>query len=64
VIAGLGLSAAASRAVSSLLFGLSPVDPPAFGGASAMLGLVALAASYLPARCASRLDPFVVLRQS
>ena len=64
VIVGLGLSAVAARALSSLLFGLSPVDPSAFGGASAILALVALAASYFPARRASRLDPFSALRQS
>ena len=64
VIVGLGLSAVAARALSSLLFGLSPIDPSAFGGASAILALVALAASYFPARRASRLDPFSALRQS
>jgi len=64
VVAGLVLSAAAARALSSLLFGLSAVDPPAFGGAAAVLVTVAILASYLPARRASRLDPFRALRQS
>jgi putative ABC transport system permease protein len=63
VTVGLGLSAVASRALSSLLYGLSPIDPPAFIGASLTLVLVALAASYVPARRASHLDPFIALRQ-
>jgi putative ABC transport system permease protein len=63
VVLGFGLSAAAGRAVSSLLFGLSPIDTPAFVGAAAALTVVALGASYLPARYASRLDPSVALRQ-
>ena len=63
VALGLGLSLAAGRAVSSLLFGVSPIDAPAFVGAAAALTLVALGASYLPARYASRLDPSVALRQ-
>ena len=62
VAVGLGLSALASRGLSSLLFGLSPVDPTAFGGASALLVFVSVAAGYLPARRASRLDPMIALR--
>jgi predicted permease len=60
---GLGLSAVASRALSSLLYGLSPIDPPAFIGASLTLLLVALGASFLPARRASHLDPSIALRE-
>ena len=60
---GLALSVAAGNAVSSLLYGLSPIDAPAFAGAAAMLTMVALAASYLPARHASRVDPSVALRR-
>ncbi len=62
VAVGLGLSALASRGLSSLLFGLSPVDPTAFGGASALLVFVSVAAGYVPARRASRLDPMIALR--
>ena len=50
-------------AAKSLLFGLKPYDPLALLGAAAVLGLVTLVASYLPARRASSLDPMTVLRQ-
>ncbi|HYT69107.1 MAG TPA: ABC transporter permease [Vicinamibacterales bacterium] len=62
VVLGLALSAAAGRAVASLLFGLSPIDVPAFAGAAAILIAVALVSGYLPARSASRLDPAAALR--
>ncbi|PYQ78721.1 MAG: hypothetical protein DMG01_10775 [Acidobacteria bacterium] len=62
VAIGLACSAMASRGLASLLFGLSPIDPVAFGGASLLLAAVAFAAGYLPARRASRLDPVIALR--
>jgi putative ABC transport system permease protein len=45
-----------------LLYGLSPTDPLTFCGIAALLVVVALVASYVPARRASRLDPVKVLR--
>jgi predicted permease len=50
------------RALVAALAGLSPADPVAFGGATAVLLIVALAASYFPARRAAGLNPVEALR--
>jgi predicted permease len=60
--AGLLAAAGASRVLGSLLFGLSGLDPLAFVGGCALLSGVAILASYLPARRATRVDPVVALR--
>ena len=61
---GLGLAAAMliGRAARSLLFELSPSDPAVLAMAALSLGAVVVAAGYLPARRASRVDPVVALR--
>ena len=60
--AGVALSLALSRLLAASLFGVSPFDPVAYFVAAALLGTIALAASALPARRASRVDPAAVLR--
>ena len=62
VAIGVAGGAAAAQALQSLLFGVSPLDPLAFAGASLTFGAVSLAASYVPARRAMRVDPMVALR--
>ncbi len=59
---GLLVALALSRVLSSLLFNMSPHDPVTFGGVTLLLIFVALAATWLPARSASKVDPIVVLR--
>ena len=62
VIAGLGASLAATRALSTLLFGVSARDPLTFGLAAAALLAIATTATWLPARTATRIDPMDALR--
>jgi len=63
LVAGTALSLAAGRAAGSMLFGLKPYDPVTLTLAAVLLALVALAASYLPAWKASRLNPTEALRE-
>jgi putative ABC transport system permease protein len=61
---GIGLAGALAltRAMASILFGVSPTDPATLAAAASLLAAVALLASYLPARHAAGLDPLISLR--
>jgi putative ABC transport system permease protein len=58
----LGAAAFAARSARAWLFGLQPIDPVAFAGGTLLLGAIAIVASYLPARRATRIDPIIALR--
>lgn len=60
--AGLIGALASSRVLAGLLFQVQPVDPVSLGAACLLLGVVGLAAAYLPARRATRVDPAIALR--
>ena len=62
VLIGIGVSLAITRVTATLLFGISATDPLTFVGVAALLSVVALLASYIPARRAMRVDPIVALR--
>ncbi|HKE26384.1 MAG TPA: ABC transporter permease [Bryobacteraceae bacterium] len=62
VSAGVAGSLALMRAISSLLFGVTPRDPLTFATVSLVLGIIALIGCYLPAQRAMRVDPMIALR--
>jgi putative ABC transport system permease protein len=62
LLIGLAGSLAVVRVMTSLLYGVAPTDPLTFTAVGALLVSVAVAASYLPARRATRVNPIIALR--
>jgi putative ABC transport system permease protein len=62
ILIGLGVSLLLTRFLGDLLYQTSPHDPLTLGGIAGLLGVVALAACYLPARRATAVDPAIALR--
>jgi ABC-type antimicrobial peptide transport system permease subunit len=62
IAAGLALSIGLTRALESMLFGVNPLDPYVFAAVATFFVAVVAAATYLPARRATRVDPMIALR--
>ena len=63
IVLGALAALAATRALTGMLYGVEPTDPRTFLAVAVLLALTALAATWLPARRASRVDPLIALRQ-
>jgi putative ABC transport system permease protein len=62
LLVGLGAAAIATRAMTAVLFGVTPLDPLAFIASAILLSIVAGAACVIPARRAAAIDPTTALR--
>jgi len=63
IVGGLAFGAMLTRIMASLLYGISATDELTFTGVAILLALVALAACFVPARRAMRIDPMTALRE-
>jgi ABC-type antimicrobial peptide transport system permease subunit len=64
LVVGVAGALAGAQWLGSMLFGVKPTDPATYCAAAAVIVVVTLAASYVPARRAARVDPVVALRQN
>ena len=62
IAAGIGVAAVGTRALQSLLHGVTPVDAATFGGAAVVVLMIATLAAWMPARRAGRVDPVEALK--
>jgi putative ABC transport system permease protein len=62
IACGVIASVAVARSLASLVYGVATTDPATLGAVTVLLAGVSLAACYVPARSAARLDPLVALR--
>jgi putative ABC transport system permease protein len=62
ILLGALAALAATRLMAGMLVNMSPADPLVFADAALFLGLVALPASYIPAKLAAKVDPMIALR--
>jgi ABC-type antimicrobial peptide transport system permease subunit len=61
--AGVAGAAVTTRFLGSMLFGVTPLDVPTFVAMAGLFVVVAVVASLIPARRATRIDPLIALRQ-
>ena len=62
MIIGVAGALAITRSLASFLYGIRPTDPLTFAGVVVILARVAFLASYIPAGCATKVDPMIALR--
>src|SRR5688572_5846027 len=62
IVLGIGVAVVLTRVMAAFLFGVGPMDPITYAVVSGVLAAIALLATYLPARRASRVDPVIALR--
>jgi putative ABC transport system permease protein len=62
LVIGLGLAIGLTRLLSTLLFGVTATDPATYAAVAVVLVVVAMAATFLPARRATKIDPITALR--
>ena len=62
IVIGIGVGLGVTRGLSRFLFGVNPFDPLTFAAVSGILFLAGVAATFFPARRATKVDPVVALR--